>query len=1553
VSKNETQGACVDCEGGQATLKSALILAGAAGKGPFAAGALTAIAAHPEFEVTCVVGTSSGALNAAIYAAGLRAGDPVRAARLLFDLWEHEATWWHIFTQSQRVQIVRSALAEFEGKPRRRLVQLRMVSTSLRGELTKERKYAKPTYTTFETVSVYETEQLENSACLDEIALVAVASAAIPGVFNPVRIGRERFVDGGLVDNAPIGSALAFDKTVDHVVVVTPDPMVSFTRPRFPRFPFMTLVEIIVRERLTRDLDTARTFNKDLRTLGSLVDLRAVRKALDWRMLQFIEIRPDRATPGGAVTGFFSKAQRIENLAAGERAANAALDSFSRRPPLRASPATPPCTSRPSRGLPMPTLPPPKSLHLRKSSELLLIAPIKQGLVPIPPTTSYTTRLGELLVALFELRSAAIERSGNQLVGPLERVTTLHFIQWAILDGGTRLLLAVTFDGPWESYIRGIVDDAGPFLDLIFGHCEGYEGHSSDKGYEAFASWVRAHQIQCQFFHSAFPDISSDDVRYLQAVRKLREDPKKTAELLESQTARVSVKAPPPQATGPEARMNNLQSFEIALNAFYKLREQYPNGPTSDKLFFERVAIRQLDLLIADLPAAPPGILPATWAWYKTLPKSSQPAKPLSVDLTGQEDQIQGNILTGYDGMLRGRLVLLEFRSAAEGAAFLRAFKVTTEADNRRKPNQVKNIALTYAGFETLELDPSLLGSFPEEFREGMDSRAPMLGDAGSAHPASWALPIEWKSGGRQRVALSTVHAIVVFQDTSESDVWVESEVKALDAGGNVRVLGVQPLHRWKKIIIDGRKTEFAEPFGFADGFSQPVPLAKGFQGASQDQVALGEILLGHPNQKGEVSTYPEPSATVFKNGSFLAVRKFRQEVAAFDTYFAELEGDVAARYPEFVARVGYTLRDELKAKALGRYTDGKPLAAPNGSPYGSFNYSLDAGGEQCPLSAHIRRANPRTTEFVVPRIVRRGFAFNENEADSPNDAETEQGLVFMAYCASLAQQYEIVQKWVNGANSTGTLGSQVDPLIGVPKLDSPTFEFPYGKDGVVRVALPGRPLVTVDWGLYLFAPSTLGLLEIARRAGKKTKAIATQGAATGGCPVASAAKASAASVPAPPSMIDAGNAIIARLDALTGPEALEAWRQVIEDVAIPANFLNASAVWAAVRARPGFKETPYGLLVGREEDVVNVLKKASNYSVSEYGRRMSNSFGLLYLGQDPGHDYFKASGMPNEFIGAIDRPTAYEKTFEVSRAVLGEAIDMDDGTLGMDLELYVDAVLEALVTSLFGFGNWETVSVDDYWWIGNYIFGPQPDAALRDRAVTRGHAIHKAGRDFVAQRCALYAGGTPPKPVSDTLVDQLVANAYGSEDEIARAWIGAINGFLAPTSRAARSVLDQWIESGELWRVQQEFGALNGATPVLLETHGKGFLPQAVIGALMQGPVPPLLHRTLVGQEAFELGSADGTATPVKIPAGKRIVLSLASAAQERIEKCPAAGEGRTDPSLLFGGNYAKKADGEPVHACSGKELALGVLMGMAAALMSRRNIRRTARLMVTFDGP
>src|SRR5512139_3182802 len=70
-----------------------LILAGAGGKGPFAAGALGALAAEDHLQrVVSVVGASSGALNGAVYAAGLRVDAPEEAAWLLRDLWRDRAS---------------------------------------------------------------------------------------------------------------------------------------------------------------------------------------------------------------------------------------------------------------------------------------------------------------------------------------------------------------------------------------------------------------------------------------------------------------------------------------------------------------------------------------------------------------------------------------------------------------------------------------------------------------------------------------------------------------------------------------------------------------------------------------------------------------------------------------------------------------------------------------------------------------------------------------------------------------------------------------------------------------------------------------------------------------------------------------------------------------------------------------------------------------------------------------------------------------------------------------------------------------------------------------------------------------------------------------------------------------------------------------------------------------------------------------------------------------------------------------------------------------------
>ena len=52
-------------------------------------------------------------------------------------------------------------------------------------------------------------------------------------------------------------------------------------------------------------------------------------------------------------------------------------------------------------------------------------------------------------------------------------------------------MLAVTFDRPWEPYIRIIWSDVGALLDVIFCNCEGYVT-ARDHSFAEYAHWVRS-----------------------------------------------------------------------------------------------------------------------------------------------------------------------------------------------------------------------------------------------------------------------------------------------------------------------------------------------------------------------------------------------------------------------------------------------------------------------------------------------------------------------------------------------------------------------------------------------------------------------------------------------------------------------------------------------------------------------------------------------------------------------------------------------------------------------------------------------------------------------------------------------------------------------------------------------------------------------------------------------------------------------------------------------------------------------------------------------------
>jgi len=301
---------------------SALIIAGAAGKGPYAAGALKELARDKRFDVRHVAGTSSGALNAAVYAAGLRVGAEAEAAAQLWELWRTKANWHRIISHKQRVKIVKDALECFRGRDRTREVSLELVVATLRG------RHDKFGGARFEQVVPFETKHFETSEGTSELAERCIQSSTIPILFPPRTFKDQgQFWDGGIVNNTPIGNALKWDRQIDHVLVITPDSLqVESPKVRHGWLALNRLLEMVIEERLSRDLYEARSFNLELAALCRAgIDLARLGPDIKWRLLQLVVVRPEQDLPGSLVTGFLRPDRRQEYLKIGEDTAKACL----------------------------------------------------------------------------------------------------------------------------------------------------------------------------------------------------------------------------------------------------------------------------------------------------------------------------------------------------------------------------------------------------------------------------------------------------------------------------------------------------------------------------------------------------------------------------------------------------------------------------------------------------------------------------------------------------------------------------------------------------------------------------------------------------------------------------------------------------------------------------------------------------------------------------------------------------------------------------------------------------------------------------------------------------------------------------------------------------------------------------------------------------------------------------------------------------------------------------------------------------------------------------
>jgi NTE family protein len=328
-------------------MSDALVLAGGVAKGAFTAGALSVLSdpetrARVGLDVTRIVGASSGALNAVFYAAAIRSGTEAFAGQRLAQVWLDDATLGGAFDFSLRDLLGGLGLStdnkvlallrrHVRPAPGVHPIELRLVVTNADGEPISTDDGA--VATTFEHVVDLTGPDLDTPEALERVFVAAAASAALPGAYAPVPIevgGRTvRGLDGGLVDDTPLGHALIGAPEVTRVFVLVPSPRVRTEPPDLRGLALASHVfDILVEERLVRDLRHVARVNRVLARLPSIVtdpgERAALLEALGWtgrRPVQIVEIRPDAALPGDGFSGFTSLALRQQYVQAGREAA--------------------------------------------------------------------------------------------------------------------------------------------------------------------------------------------------------------------------------------------------------------------------------------------------------------------------------------------------------------------------------------------------------------------------------------------------------------------------------------------------------------------------------------------------------------------------------------------------------------------------------------------------------------------------------------------------------------------------------------------------------------------------------------------------------------------------------------------------------------------------------------------------------------------------------------------------------------------------------------------------------------------------------------------------------------------------------------------------------------------------------------------------------------------------------------------------------------------------------------------------------------------------------
>jgi hypothetical protein len=214
------------------------------------------------------------------------------------------------------------------------------------------------------------------------------------------------------------------------------------------------------------------------------------------------------------------------------------------------------------------------------------------------------------------------------------------------------------------------------------------------------------------------------------------------------------------------------------------------------------------------------------------------------------------------------------------------------------------------------------------------------------------------------------------------------------------------------------------------------------------------------------------------------------------------------------------------------------------------------------------------------------------------------------------------------------------------------------------------------------------------------------------------------------------------------------------------------------------------------------------------------------------------------------------------------------------------------------------------------FIFSsPEPRPAVRVLGTRFGRQLLDGVTAFVAA----HRGKEGRRALKGTLSQALFALHGDDEDALARDLVGVLEGFLPTIFGNFLKVTNLWSGDETLWRLQQDLCSVADTS----FSHAEEQLGEPLKRAMMQRPIPDILYRTAVSDA--DLGS-------LRVRAGERVVLSIAGATQDLLQRSHDS-VAALSVAPVFGGLRTEAQ--HPTHACPGYEMAMGVLLGMLAALL------------------